>query len=384
MGKFTQLTDNLNYPPDVKGGLSTTHSSIVTYVINNYQNRAPFRKQVVDVLNTISCYFINKDTLPSDWSPNDPFENIEVIDPSTCESILKKHKLFLRTRDLTWDMEEVVISNPFSDVVNVADGPKPEEVQPKVVTSTVSKVEDDKHRTPKEHLYIRPPVIPQFDVSKPWLHQVVNSVPYTIYPSLPEIPVIQNQVSITTDIDRMTVSDFMKLYPNCYIKTRPAVMYEHHNSLTYDADVGVILPIVGFSPKQVRDNVVKYPHWFKLMRLVDGKLVSFYQHIEINGELLDTLDIWDSLPDSKKIPKSADFIKEYVVRRYLLERDLKGINHNYPIFGELDPFMILFTSASEYKRMGYPDVADYGRQCVLARVNYKRSRNPILRQVSSI
>ena len=371
MIKFTQLTDKLNYPPNLKGELSTHHASIVTYAIEHFQNKSSFKSQVVSILNTVSYYIVDGDSLPSDWSSENPFSNIEVIDQSSCES--KLGKLFIKVRDISWDVEEKELNTAINAV----------EIEPKKSVELFKVPEPEKklQPTPKEHLYIRPPTIPQFDVSKPWLHQIVNGESYAIYKSLPEVPIIQNQVSVTTDVNVMTVADLMKLYPNCYIKTRPAVMYEYHEGLTLDPDVGIIIPVVGFSPKQVIDNVVKYPHWFKLMRLVDDKLVNFYQHIEVNNQLLDTLEVWDTLPDSKKMPKTADFIKEYVVRRYLLERDLKGIEHTYPLFGSFDPFMILFTSPEEYSRLGYKDVSNYARQCVEARVAYKRTRNPIIRIV---
>lgn len=179
----------------------------------------------------------------------------------------------------------------------------------------------------------------------------------------------------------MTIMDMMKLYPNHFIRTRAATMYENHDGLTLDDDIGIILPIVGFSPTQVKDNIIKYPHIYKLTRYMNNKFTSFYSNIEIDGELHDTLSIWDSLPDSKKMPRNSEFIKEYVVRRYLLERDILGVEHKYPLFGTLEPFLTLFTTSDDYIRLGYTDVTDIAKQCVISRVSYKRSRNPILRMV---
>lgn len=387
MMKFTQITDKLNYPPEIRGELSTLHASIITYVMSNFRNVGSYKSQVVETLNTISHYMVEHNSLPSDWSPDSPLENLEFIDQSECEK--KLGALFLRARNISWDVEESakqpMESPDFPEVPSiVVDKPAPK-VNTSVAPNIEASVDVPKKKvtpTPKDHLYMRPPTIPQFDIKQPWLQQMVNNTPYVIYKSLPEIPVIQNQVSVTTDVDRMTTSDFMKLYPNCFIKTRPTIMYEACSGLTLDPDVGLVIPIVGFSPNQVRDNIIKYPNWFKLTRLIDGKFVNFYNHIELNGELHETLSVWDELPESKQIPRTSEFIKEYVVRRYLLERDLKGINHKYPMFGTFEPYMVLFTSADEYKRLGYKDVAEYGKLCVIARVNYKRSRNPILRQVS--
>lgn len=369
--KFTQITDKLNYPARCKGKLSTLHSGVITYVMDNFQNKGSYKSQVTSLLNTLSYYIIENDSLPSDWSIKSPFDNLDILPQDVCEDRLKRDKLFLRARDIEWDVQ-------VKEKVSTKDVAPIEEKKKIIENKSAQKLEP----TPKENLYIRPPMIPQFDVSKPWLQQVANNVPYIIYTSLPEIPTQQCQISVTTDINKMTTADCMKLYPNCFIKTRPAIMYTQHSGLTLDEDVGILIPIIGFSPSQIKDNIIKYPHWFKLTRMVEDKLVSFYLHIEINGKLYDTLEVWDSIPESKQIPRNAEFIKEYVVRRYLLERDLNKVEHNYPLFGSFDPFLTLFTTPTNYQNMGYIDVAEYAKKCVQARVNYKRTRNPILRQVA--
>ena len=237
--------------------------------------------------------------------------------------------------------------------------------------------------TSKEDLYIRPPSIPRFDISSPYLDKIINNTHYTIYRSLPEVPITQSQISVTTDIDRMTDMDLLRLYPNTFIRTRSATMYESHSNMELDEDIGVIFPICNYTADQIKDNIIRYPHIFKLMRMIDNKIVSFYSNIEIDGVLYNTLEIWDTLPDSKYIPRNSEFIKEYVVRRYLLERDIDKIDHKYPIFGALDPFLTLFTTKEDYIRMGYRDTLNIARQCVISRVNYKQSRNPILRMVNN-
>jgi len=385
MINFSQLTDKLNYPREVRGELSTLHASIITYVIDNFENRNSYKNKVIKLLNTISYYIIDGDTLPSDWSVDNPLENIQFLDSSVCEKKLKD--LYIKQTTITWDIDNldkidrspiqstVIVESSANDTVSVPIG------KPATPLFKTAKIKED---TPKDHLYIRPPTIPQFDVNRPWFQQVIDNSQYVIYTSLPEVPVIQNQISVTTDINRMTTSDLMKLYPNCSIKTRPAAMYNEVAGLTFDEDLGIIIPVVGFSPKQVKDNIIRYPHWFKLLRNVNGDIVNFYQHIEVDGELHDTLSYWDNLPESNQMPKSAEFIKEYVVRRYLLERDHKDILHKYPMFGTLGPFLILFTSTDSYKKLGYNDVAEYAKQCVISRVEYKRSRNPILRKAGVV
>lgn len=382
MVKFTQLPDKLIYPARIRAKLSTLHSDVITYVVSNFKNTAKYKRQVVDTLNTISVYIKNNDALPSDWSVSNPLTNLELLDSSFCEDTLGN--LCIKVKDIIWDVQEsetdeqistdtVVTAKTLSEDTVTSD--KVVNVKPKRDIGVVVSP------TPKENLYIKPPTIPQFDASKPWLQSQLNQNVYTIYESLPIIPVNQSQISVTTDVSKMTIMDMMKLYPNHFIRTRAATMYENHNGLTLDDDIGIILPIVGFSPTQVKDNIIKYPHIYKLTRYMNNKFTSFYSNIEIDGELHDTLSIWDSLPDSKKMPRNSEFIKEYVVRRYLLERDILGVEHKYPLFGTLEPFLTLFTTSDDYIRLGYTDVTDIAKQCVISRVSYKRSRNPILRMV---
>lgn len=382
MVKFTQLPDKLIYPARIRAKLSTLHSGVITYVVSNFKNTAKYKRQVVNTLNTISVYIKNNDALPSDWNVSNPLTNLELLDSSFCEDTLGN--LCIKVKDIIWDVQESETDEQISTDTVVTATTVSED------TVTSSKVVNVKPKrnigvvvspTPKENLYIKPPTIPQFDASKPWLQSQLNQNVYTIYESLPIIPVNQSQISVTTDVSKMTIMDMMKLYPNHFIRTRAATMYENHDGLTLDDDIGIILPIVGFSPTQVKDNIIKYPHIYKLTRYMNNKFTSFYSNIEIDGELHDTLSIWDSLPDSKKMPRNSEFIKEYVVRRYLLERDILGVEHKYPLFGTLEPFLTLFTTSDDYIRLGYTDVTDIAKQCVISRVSYKRSRNPILRMV---
>lgn len=378
MVKFTQLTDKLNYPAKIKAKLSTLHSDIITYVMDNFRNTARYKSKVVDTLNTVSYYIITGSTFPSDWKSTRPLDNIELVDSSTCEDYLGN--LFIHVKDVTWDVKEAEYTDTTASTDTSESSKVDIEPQP-VPTTTARRDEIVLCPTPKEHLYIKPPTVPQFDSTKPWLQSNLNQTVYTIYPSLPEIPMNQSQISVTTDVSRMTVTDMMKLFPNHFIRTRAATMYDEHPGLILDEDVGIILPITGFSPKQVKDNIIKYPHIYKLTRHIDDSFISFYSQIEIDNELHDTLEIWDTLPDSKKMPRNSEFIKEYVVRRYLLERDILHVEHKYPLFGTLEPFLTLFTTSDDYIRMGYTDVASLAKQCVVSRVNYKRSRNPIMRMV---
>jgi hypothetical protein len=161
-------------------------------------------------------------------------------------------------------------------------------------------------------------------------------------------------------------------------------MYQDCPGLENHPILGLILPISGFTRKQVVDNIVKYPHIYKLTRYVDNELVSFYTSIEVNKELHKISQYWNTLPEAEKLPYTRDFVKEYVVRRYLLERDIRGIEHEFPLFGELHPFLTLFTTPEIYAELGYKDPLSLAVNCVNSRVAFKRSRNPVLRRLDNV
>ena len=362
--KFSQITESLLYPIKQKANLSTLHAEIISYTIEHFFNSAKFKRTAIATLNTVSYYITNGDSLPAAWNTSDPFQNIELIDDDICSTALGA--LFIRYDDVKWDIEE---------------SEKPSQNIRQTGASFISKQQTP---TPKEDLYIKPPMFPQFDYSKPWLNINKDGEQYVIYTSLPIIPQNQSQISVTTNVDIMTKTDLLKLFPNQLIRTRAQAMYEPYNGLEFDDRLGVIFPISGFTLEQVRDNIIQYPHFYKLKRFIKGEFVSFYSNIEIDGELYDTLEIWDSLPESKVIPRTSEFIKEYVVRRYLLERDILGIEHKYPMYGTLEPFLTLFSTPEDYCRFGYPDPAELAAKCVKSRISYKQSRNPIIRKVMDI
>ena len=362
--KFTQITDSLMYPIKYKAVLSTLHAEIISYTIEHFRSTNKFKEKVIRTLNTISYFIVSGDILPSVWSSSNPFTNIELIDDDTCKSTLER--LYIAFNNIEWDIAE------------------PEKAVTPTKSEPIQHVSTQWVDTPKEDLYLRPPTFPQFDCTKPWLNVNKDGNQYTIYTSLPIIPLNQSQISVTTNAELMTRTDLLRLFPNHLIHTRSAVMYEPYIGLEFDNRLGIVLPINGFTADQVIDNIIKYPHFYKLKRLLNGQFVSFYSNIEIDGKLMNTLEIWDSLPESKIIPKTAEFIKEYVVRRYLLERDILGVKHKFPLFGMLDPFLTLFSTAEDYRLFGYTDSAELAKKCVLSRVSYKQSRNPIIRKVMDL
>ena len=175
--------------------------------------------------------------------------------------------------------------------------------------------------------------------------------------------------------------DFLNLFPNHVMHTRRPAMYEKVDGLYYDTDIGTILPIEGYTLEQCIDNVIKYPHLFQLKRFVKNEWVMFSSYIEINGELLPSVSAWNDIPDSNKIPAHPEYIYEYVLRRYLLERDIGKVYHKYDLWGTLDPFLTLFAPADWYAKHGYKDSLDIAKKCVDSRVSFLRSRNPIIRKI---
>lgn len=389
--RFTEITEKYKVPKSLKGQLSAMHSYVIEYMVNNFNNTKKMKQEAVRALNTITYALLSGDALPFNWYKDHPLDNIPYVNPDSIESTLSTW--YLTVDSIEWDIEPATydIDNPSKSLEKSSSEKDSNAIE---ASTTVLKQHASKQKksaiknkeiviapTPKQDLYIQSPTIPQFDYNKPWMRGVDGADLLVIYTTLPEVPTKQNEISVTTDVNKMTYKELMNLYPNHLIHTRASIMYEFHEGLEYDDDLGVILPIEGFTKEQVIDNIIKYPHIFKLTRQVDDEIVSFYSHIEIEGELFDTLSVWDSLPESKVIPRQAEFVKEYVVRRYLLERDINHVEHKYPIFGVLDPFLTLFMSPEEYINRGYKDTEKIVKQCVTSRVLYKQSRNPVIRRL---
>ena len=389
MIKFTDITDKLKYPPRDRARLTTLHAKVVEYVCDNFVNSYTYRKHIANVLNTISFMVLSGDHISDSLSGQQLCEELTLIDDSECKAVIKD--LYMTEKQIEWNLSATSVpstSSPSFDHSNtnisatISTTPQSKEsvkVSP-IVSSPTASTSIVISPTPKEDLYIRPPVVPRLDVSKPWYSNMGGNTRYVIYTSKPEIPTKQNEISVSTDINKMTSTELMQLYPNRFIRTRSSVMYERLDGVDYDTDLGLLIPVDGFTPAQIRDNIIRYPHIFKLMKCVNDEIVRFYTSIEIDGQLYKTSEVWDSLPVSKSIPRNPEFVKEYVVRRYLLERDILGVSHKYPLYGSLDPYLTLFTTPDHYIQLGYSDVLDIAKCCVAARVSYKQTRNPILRR----
>lgn len=375
--EFSQIPERLNYPRHIKGQLSTLHSDIITYVSSIYDGSHELRSKTIRLLNTVTRYVVEGDSFPETWvSKNNPFGAIELED----ELSLKDHlgALYINPKLVNWDIPIVVENSGLKSSVKPAIPVVPTASSKMRPSGQKIKMSEE---TDKSDLYIQPPMVPQFDIGKPWMSAVIDGTVYCIYTSIPEVPTKQNEISVTTNVYQMTDAQLMSLYPRNFIRTRSPIMYENNTEFRYHPQLGIILPIDGYTEDQLVDNIIRYPHLFKLSKIKNDEVISFYNTIEIDGQLYKVSDVWKDLPDTSKIPYTADFVKEYVVRRYLLERDVKGIEHQYPMFGELKPFLTLFTTASDYIQLGYTDVVSVARQCVESRVAYKRSRNPVIRRV---
>lgn len=396
------------------------HAAMMGQLSTEFKNTKKCKQHVVDLFNRMSCYILNNYTVPREWNHDKPLENVPEYEDEVVESTLGEY--LLTVDGIAWDvddhsvieavLEKVDMSEPADSsssvvVSSVAESAEPISIDTSVTNSvyslndlanTVKKTAEEttmvakqkkkkksatlvEIETPKTDLYIQPPKIPQFDYTKPWLQQQDGADLLTIYTSLPEIPTKQCDISVTTDVTKMTDSEKLHLYPNHVIHTRAPIMYEECPGIELHPKFGLIIPVDGFTREQILDNIIRYPHFYRLNRLIDNQVQSFYSSIEIDSELVSILDVWDDLPEAKIIPKKNEFVKEYVVRRYLLERDILHIEHKYPMFGTLDEFLTLFMPVDDYIAEGYTNVVDIATKCINSRVSYKRSRNPIIRRL---
>lgn len=408
--RFTDIPEKYAIPRAYKGLQCEVHSAVVTYVYDNFKNTKKYRNRVVDVLNYLTFSILVDGNLPTDinFIAENPIDTMpNDVDMDEVEKGLGD--LYLTDEAIEWS--DIPISQSMIDedtkVSNVSNSlefnhssivpttNKNDEMSKPITYSNKFKVNTSNqsfkaaplaastNSTPKEDLYIQPPKYPTFDVSKIWMSKVLNGNEHlVIYTTLPEIPTKQNEISCTTNVKAMTDKELLNLFPDHVIHTRSPKMYEKVEGLDFDEDLGIIIPIEGFTKEEIVDNIIQYPHLYKLKKFNEiGQLVNFYTTLEVDGKLVPVSEIWNSLPESKVLPCDSEFAKEYVVRRYLLEED-HGIVHKYELFGTLDPFLTLFMPPVQYARRGYKNSVELAKACVTSRVRYKQSRNPILRRMN--
>ena len=117
--------------------------------------------------------------------------------------------------------------------------------------------EKKRPETNKSDLYIQPPVVPQFNTKEVLARGYMHGSTYCVYSSEPKIPTKQNEISATTDVNLMIDSDFMKLFPTTFIRTRSNQMYLPCEGIELHPELGLILPIDGFTRDQIVDNIIK-------------------------------------------------------------------------------------------------------------------------------
>lgn len=383
--RFTELPIKLKYPPHIKGKLSTMHSELVTYACSHYKPTTAFKRQLIYCFNVASYYCISGDSIPQDWDISNPFVNVPIIDESLIYSTIQQITVFVD--DVIWDIYEPEDDETAPAISSISSS-RAISSSPVVSVDTTDQCKSTECcgiETPVEDLYFQPEV-PLLDYSRLYAQKTIDGVEYVIYTSLPDIPTRQCEISITTDPNSMSTNDYLRLFPQQLFYTRPASLYTHIEGCDYIEDIGCIIPISGFTTDQILDNIIKYPHVEGIVRLgkQDGRdrYVPFWKFIELNGQLHKITDVWDGFEEVRHLPKSQAIVSEYVVRRYLLERDVFRVDHTYTMFGDLSPFITLFMPISKYAEFGYADSVKIAEQCVQSRIQYLRSRNPILRRIN--
>lgn len=216
---------------------------------------------------------------------------------------------------------------------------------------------------------------------KIWHQGQADGYDFCIYVSTPIVPAIQNDITVTTDVTRCRPSDLVHLFPVVRNYPRFEWMYKNIEGAINHPILGSILPIDDYTEAQLIDNIVKYPVLSGMYRREENRRIPSWRFVEIDGELVSTLKLWDTLPVSKTLPHNKKIVAEYFYRKYLLDRDTKGVEYKYPIEGTMKPYVMLFTTVEDYAKMGYTNPVELGRQCVENRVSYIQTRNPIIRRI---
>lgn len=440
--KISDIAEKVPVPGNVLQKFEVYYHDLYMWICDNFENRERFKKNATYKINLLMYYLFTDGTVPYNWNTLMTTPNLSCsvnssdirrvitkcmlapsnIDWSECMDSSYSFELANAASDKSSDAvsaasevtsESTPIKRPYTFSAKTDTGEK-YSGQVKSTHSNAASVtscnncavedkslrqedgnniceDDDEYEvassfqpavnaTPKEDLFI---TIPKY----PKVADVSSSLPNNIRVSLPLVPSKQSEISATTDVNSMSEEDLLNLFPNTFIRTRSPLMYKPRQGITLDPDYGLLIPVEGFTDAQVRDSIIRYPHIFQLARqMEDGTFTSFYNDMEIDGELVNILKVWKYLPEAKIIDidslnstsEQIEFIKEYAIRRYILERDIAGIKHRFDVRGSLPEFMTLFMPASMYTKEGYGNSIDIAKKCVSARVSYLRTRNPRL------
>lgn len=92
--------------------------------------------------------------------------------------------------------------------------------------------------------------------------------------TLPEIPRVQNDITVTTDINKMSKQDLLNLFPTKRLRPRHEELYEKVPGFDWDPILGYIPRILDFTKDQIIENLIKYPKFSLLFRTVGEQRVS--------------------------------------------------------------------------------------------------------------
>lgn len=440
--KISDIAEKVPVPGNILQKFEVYYHDLYMWICDNFENRERFKKNATYKINLLMYYLFTDGTVPYNWNTLMTTPNLSCsvnssdirrvitkcmlapsnIDWSECMDSSYSFELANAASDKSLEAvssaskvprESTQSKRPYTFSAKTDTGEKysgqVKSVNSNAASATSSSTIDDKDKsvmqegasnvcddddeyevasslqpvvnaTPKEDLFI---TIPKY----PKVADVSSSLPNNIRVSLPLVPSKQSEISATTDVNSMSEEDLLNLFPNTFIRTRSPLMYKPRQGITLDPDYGLLIPVEGFTDAQVRDSIIRYPHIFQLARqMEDGTFTSFYNDMEIDGELVNILKVWKYLPEAKIIDidslnstsEQIEFIKEYAIRRYILERDIAGVKHKFDVRGSLPEFLTLFMPASMYKKEGYGNSLDIAKKCVSARVSYLRTRNPRL------
>lgn len=440
--KISDIAEKVPVPGNVLQKFEVYYHDLYMWICENFENRERFKKNATYKINLLMYYLFTDGTVPYNWNTLMTTPNLSCsvnssdirrvitkcmlapsnIDWSECmdssysfelanassdkssdavsadsevadSSIPNKRPYTFSAKTDTGEKYSGQVKSSHSNAASITSGSAIATEDKSLIQEDASNACDDDdeyevasslqpvvNATPKEDLFI---TIPKY----PKVADVSSSLPNNIRVSLPLVPSKQSEISATTDVNSMSEEDLLNLFPNTFIRTRSPLMYKPRQGITLDPDYGLLIPVEGFTDAQVRDSIIRYPHIFQLARqMEDGTFTSFYNDMEIDGELVNILKVWKYLPEAKIIDidslnstsEQIEFIKEYAIRRYILERDIAGVKHKFDVRGSLPEFMTLFMPASMYTKEGYGKPIDIAKKCVSARVSYLRTRNPRL------
>lgn len=372
--KFTEIPDTImnrrSVPNNMRpflGTISSLDSKIIDYVQATPEFKPRDMIKIVRKMNSLAYQVIIGDYIDFDVSTESGYNSIMLIDDVECSS--KLGNLFIDVADVMWDVEYS------ENVPIVSETLIQESYNDESFVDPTNKISND------SDISLSFPKVPRFDPNKVWaIGKDIYGRLIPIHPTLPEIPTVQNEISITTDVSKFSKQDLLKLFPNKRLKPRHDELYQKVDGFEWDPILGYIPKILDFTKEQIVENLIKYPKFNYMYReFGEDNRVNFTSFLESNENLVPLKVAVEVVPDMVALPKSKIFYMDYIVRRYLLERDVLGIEHKFPMYGTFDPFMTLFTTMEEYAALGYSDFESMAKQCVIGRVKFYQSRNPLVR-----